>query len=393
MPLPPSLPDFPPSSSALSSRAAALSVPSAGDYRYLEDLVRIGYPVRDALAFIGRHIGNPVGYRLVEALRGEKVGLVRAVEILPAAGGEPTYVRGHRVLPDGSPASYFTPDDLVTTVSEVVTPDGRAPGALNPRDKVLLHIPVRGYLRFLPGLYQGAVPAQRRDVVRADEVSARRWSAPQKDSLQSAEVQSFNSDPLRRFLFIFQHIMTTITDRIDQVPALIDPAVTDPRFLPWIASWVSFELDSSLPLHQQRELTRRAIRLYRTRGTVAGVEEMIRVLTSAPVRVLELRPPNPFVLGRSTLSGGRDISQRYKLGEPAAHFLVEPDRRRTTFFALLLEPMPAFKQRFGERAVEVLARIAQIVTNEKPAHVTFTILFAPSTTRAPAPTDAPQPRA
>ncbi len=333
--------------------------------------------MRDALSFVGRHIGNPVGYRLVEGLRGEKVGLVRAVEVVPSVGGEPTYVRGHRVLPDGSPASYFTPDDLVSTVTEVVTPDGRPPGALNPRDKVILHIPVRGYLRFLPGLFQGAVPAQRRDVVRSDEVSAKRWTPPKADTLQSAEVQSFNADPLRRFLFIYQHIMTTITDRIDGVASLIDPGVTDPRFLPWLASWVSFELDSSLPLHQQRELTRRAIRLYRTRGTVPGVEEMIRVLTSAPVRVLELRYPNQFVLGKSTLSGGNDISQRYRLGEPGAHFLVEPDRARTTFFAVLLEPMPAFKKRFGERAVEVLARIAQIVTNEKPAHVTFTILFQP----------------
>lgn len=354
--------------------------------------MRIGYPVRDALAFVGRHIGNPVGYRLVEGLRGEKVGLVRAVEVVPAVGGEPTYVRGHRVLPDGSPASYFTPDDLVTTVTEVVTPDGRPPGALNPRDKVVLHIPVRGYLRYLPGLFQGAIPAQRRDVVRADEVSAKRWNPPKAESLQSADVQAFNADPLRRFLFIYQHIMTTITDRIDQVPALIDPGVTDPRFLPWLASWVSFELDSSLPLHQQRELTRRAIRLYRTRGTVSGVEEMIRVLTSAPVKVLELRYPNQFVLGKSTLSGGNDIAQRYRLGEPGAHFLVEPDRARTTFFAVVLEPMPAFKKRFGERAVEVLARIAQIVTNEKPAHITFTILFAPSrppASAAPAPAATP----
>ena len=200
-------------------------------------------------------------------------------------------------------------------------------------------------------------------------------------------MQAFNSDPLRRFLFIYQHIMTTITDRIDQVPSLIDPSSTDPRFLPWLASWVSFELDSSLPLHQQRELTRRAIRLYRTRGTVAGVEEMIRVLTSAPVQVMELRYPNHFVLGKSTLSGGNDIAQRYRLGEPGAHFLVDPDRARTTFFAVLLEPMPAFKKRFGERAVEVLTRIAQIVTHEKPAHVTFTILFAPSQPSPRPPTD------
>jgi len=370
------------------SRGAAALAPATSDYRYLEDLVRIGYPVRDALSFVGRHVGNPVGYRLVEGLRGEKIGLVRAVEVVPAAGGEPTYVRGHRVLPDGSPASYFTPDDLVSMVTEVVTPDGRPPGSLNPKDRVILHIPVRGYLRYLPGLFQGAVPAQRRDVVRADEVSAKRWTPPKQDTLQSAEVQAFNSDPLRRFLFIYQHIMTTITDRIDQVPSLIDPGATDPRFLPWLASWVSFELDSSLPLHQQRELTRRAIRLYRTRGTVAGVEEMIRVLTSAPVQVMELRYPNHFVLGKSTLSGGNDIAQRYRFGEPGAHFLVDADRARTTFFAVLLEPMPAFKKRFGERAVEVLARIAQIVTHEKPAHVTFTILFAPSQPPSRSQTDA-----
>ena len=148
--------------------------------------MRIGYPVRDALSFVGRHLGNPVGYRLVEGLRGEKIGLVRAVEVVPAAGGEPTYVRGHRVLPDGSPASYFTPDDLVSMITEVVTPDGRPPSSLNPKDRVILHIPVRGYLRYLPGLFQGAVPAQRRDVVRADEVSAKRWTPPKQDTLQSS---------------------------------------------------------------------------------------------------------------------------------------------------------------------------------------------------------------
>lgn len=354
------------------SRRGQLPAP-ASDYRYLEDVVRIGYPVREAISYLNRHLGNPVGYRLVEALRGEKVGCVRSVEVQPAIGGDPIYVRAQRVLPDGTPASYFTPDDLVTVATEVVTPDGRNASALASRDRIVMHIPVRGYLRYLPGLFQGAVPATRRDVVRADEVSARRWG--QKDTVHPTEVQGFNADALRRFLFLFQHLMTTITDRIDQIPSLIDPAITDPRFLPWIASWVSFELDSSLPIHQQRELTRRAIRLYRTRGTVAGIEEMIRVLTSAPVRIDELHKPKPFVLGKSTLAGGPTVEARYLRQEPAASFLVEPDRAATTFFALVLEPMDRFRKRFGERAPVVLRRIAQIVTNEKPGHVTFTILF------------------
>ncbi len=347
---------------------------SASDFRYLEDVVRIGYPVREAVTYLNRHVGNPVSYRLVEALRGERAGCVRSVEAQPSAGGEPTFVRAVRLLPDGSPASYYTPDDLVNIEAEVVTPDGRPPGALGSRDRLVLHVPVRGYLRFLPGLFQGAVPAQRRDIVRADEVSARRWGTGQQQ-VHSVEVQSFNADALRRFLFLFQHVMTTITDRIDALPGLIDPGTTDPRFLPWIASWVSFPLDSSLPLHQQRELVRRAIRLYRTRGTVAGVEEMIRVLTAAPVRIAETNKPNAFVLGRSTLAGGTSIEKRYMNNEPAGHFVSEPGRAATSFFALVLEHRPAFKKRFGERAPGVLRRIVQIVSSEKPGHISFSIRF------------------
>ncbi len=359
---------------AMSRREPQLPAASS-DFRYLEDTVRIGYPVRDAITYLNRHLGNPVGYRLVEALRGERPGCVRSIELQPAAGGEPTYVRSVRVLPDGSPAAYFTPDDLVVVLTEVVTPDGRPAVPLHARDRLVLHIPVRGYLRYLPGLYQGATPAPRRDLVRADEVSARRWGAP--ESVQSAEIQAFNADGLRRFLFIFQHLMTTITDKIDAVPSLIDPSTTEPRFLPWIASWVSFELDGSLPIHQQRDLTRRAIRLYRTRGTVSGIEEMIRVLTAAPVKVEELKKPRAFVLGRSTLAGGASIDERFQRREPAGSFLVVESRAATTFFALTLQAPSKFRRTFGERASVVLRRIAQIVTNEKPSHITFTILFDP----------------
>ncbi|MSQ03297.1 MAG: hypothetical protein EXR71_15630 [Myxococcales bacterium] len=357
------------------TRALARTTPGRGasDFRYLEDVVRIGYPVRDAQVYLNRHLGNPVGFRLVEALRGERVGCVRSIEVETAAGGEPLFIRSIRLLPDGSPASHYTPEELVSVHAEVVTPDGRPPGALGARDRIILHVPVRGYLRFLPGLYQGAVPAQRRDVVRADEVSAQSWGQPQ--AVQGTELQAFNAEALRRFLAIFQHVMTTITDRVDGIPRLIDPIATDPRFLPWIASWVSFPLDSSLPIHQQRELVRRAIRLYRTRGTVAGVEEMIRVLTAAPVRIAETRAPNAFTLGRSTLAGGPTVEARYMRDEPAGHFLIAPGRAPTTFFALVLEPKAAFKKRFGERAPGVLRRIAQIVSSEKPGHVSFSILF------------------
>ncbi len=354
-------------------RAAGLPASGRGDYGYLQDVVRIGFPVKDARVYLARHLGNPITYRLVEAQRGEALGRVREVEVVPASGGESVWVRAVRTLPDGSPASYFTPGDLIEVHAVVETDSGADAPPLRPRDRVVLHVPVRSYLRFLPALYQGAVPTQRRDVVRATERSMRQWGA--RDQVDASAVEVHHADQFRRFLLVFQHLMTTVIDEIDAIPSLTDPMTADPKFLPWIASWVSFELDESLPLHQQRELVRRSIRLYRTRGTRVGVEEMIRVLTSAPVRVAERQKPQPLVVGALTLAGGRDPVERYHRGEPPAHYVVEPDRAATSFFKLILEDRDAFRRRFGERAPAVLRRISQIVTNERPAHVTFTIEF------------------
>ena len=94
--------------SLLSLRTAKVSRRPPGDYAYLSDVVRINYPVRDARVYINRHLGNPVTYRLVEARRGEPTGRIRAVEIIPHAGGDTVMVSASRELPDGSPATWLS---------------------------------------------------------------------------------------------------------------------------------------------------------------------------------------------------------------------------------------------------------------------------------------------
>lgn len=344
-----------------------------GDYEHLKTVVEIGYPVRQARTFLLRNLGNRITFHLVEAQRGEAVGNVRAIQVNPGAGGDPVFIKAVRLLPDGSEASYYVPEEMVETRAVVLTLDKRPPPPLGPYDEIVLHVPVTGYLRFLPGVFQGGAPIARRDIVKADEVSARRWGV--KDDVTTTEVRGVDAEGMRRFLFIFQHQMTGIVDRINEISSLTDPLTCDPRFLPWIASWVGFTLDEGLPLHQQRELVRRAIRLYRTRGTVDGMEEMIRVLTAAPVAVSPREKPQAFVLGAATLAGGRNPSERYVGGEPPAHYLYREERPATSFFALVLERREQFRRRFTQRAPGVLRRIAQVVTQEKPAHVTFTLRF------------------
>lgn len=349
------------------------AIESSTDFRYLEQVVCIQFPVREAREFLMRSMGNRVSFRLVEARRGEQIGSVRAVELRHENSGERTWIVGQRVLANGEPASFFVPDHLVRVVP-VVT--GAAAGTRNLRqgDEVVLHVPVRGYLRFLPAIFQGEGPVSSREIVRARDTALIKWgSGLPEETHVDVDV---DEDPLRRFLFIFQHQMTHITDKIDRLADLTDPMVCEPKFLPWLASWVGFELDESLPIHQQRELVRRAIRLYRTRGTRLGIEEMVRVLTSAPVRVRERAKPQAMVLGQGVLIGGRDVVERYHRKEPPGAYLLEPSARAdTTFFTLVLEPRERFHNRFGERAAAVLRRIVQVVSQERPTHVAFTIEF------------------
>ena len=86
--------------------------------------------------------------------------------------------------------------------------------------------------------------------------------------------------------------------------------------------------------------------------------------------------PRPAALGQATLIGGRNVVERYRRAEPLGCFLIEPSQRTpTSFFTLRLEPRSRFDRRFGERAGQVLRRIINVVSQERPTHVSFVIRF------------------
>jgi phage tail-like protein len=393
---------------------ALVPLPASSDLRYLEQVVAIPYSLRSAKSYLQRHMGNRIAFRLVEVRRGETVGVIREIEIKHADGGERSWIRGERTLPTGEPASFFVPDHLVTIQPKASGALARG-RALSTEDQIVLHLPVRGYLRFLPQIFQGEGPVASRDVVRARGTELQRWRGMDLGEASSTEV-TVDEDPLRRFLFLFQHVMSSITDQIDRVAELTDPLACEAKFLPWLASWVGFSLDESLPVHQQRELVRRAIRLMRSRGTRQGLEDMVRVLTAAPARVEERVRPPAVILGRTNLIGGRDVVERYQVGEPLGGWLYTPahpkrlpeptlpadeavkdvyvptfERRDTSFFTLRLEPRDRFRSRFGERAGHVLRRIVNVLSQERPTHVQFVIRFETSSSAGPAP-GAPTPK-
>ena len=377
------------------------------DLKYLQQVISIPFSLRAARSYLQRHMGNKVNFRLVEARRGEAVGVIREVEVRHADGGEKSFLRGERLLPGGGPASFFVPDHLVTIRPAVFGTLSQGRG-IHPDDEVVLHLPVRGYMRFLPQIFQGEGPVQSREVARPRQTDLQRFRGVDLKEQEGSKEVVVDEEPLRRFLFMFQHVMSSITDRIDGITELTDPLTAEAKFLPWLASWVGFQLDESLPVHQQRELVRRAIRLMRTRGTRHGLEEMVRVLTSAPARVDERVHAPACILGKMVLVNGRDVVERFQRNEPLGHFLYTPThpkripdrtipadiaildvrapdnrRRDTSFFTLKLEPRERFRARFGERAGHVLRRIVNVLSQERPTHILFVVRFEDAAAAAP----------
>ena len=356
------------------NRETALVLEVNTEHRYVADVVRTSFPIRAARTYIRRHLGNKVQYRLVDIKRGEEQGCVREAEIVSADGGSSVFIQLVRTLPDGTPASFFTPKELVQSRISIFSEDGDRVPPLRSTDTIVLHVPVQSYMRFLPGIYRANSSTMRRDVHQVSEREQRQLAS--RDRVTTSRVNVEQADQFQRFLFLFQHMLTTVIDKIDVMPDVTDPLRVERKFLPWLASWVNFPLDESLPLHMQRELVRRSIRLNRMRGTKNGLSEMIRILTSTPVVIEERKKPKACVLGQMTLAGGKDVRQRFFRKEPPPCYVYPVERHKMSFFILELEAKYLFLRRFGERSGDILHRIVQIVSQEMPAHVVFTIRYA-----------------
>jgi phage tail-like protein len=74
---------------------------------------------------------------------------------------------------------------------------------------------------------------------------------------------------------------------LDCLEAYLDPWLTPPDFLPWLASWVGIELDEMWPLDRQRAMVAAASGLHRARGTHRGLVAYLQLLTGGEVELAE----------------------------------------------------------------------------------------------------------
>ena len=84
-----------------------------------------------------------------------------------------------------------------------------------------------------------------------------------------------------KFLVEFVEALDTVFAPVhlvlDCLDAYFDPRLAPQDFLEWLANWVAVTLDETWSEERRRELVRRAIPLYRTRGTLNGLREQVRI--------------------------------------------------------------------------------------------------------------------
>lgn len=117
----------------------------------------------------------------------------------------------------------------------------------------------------------------------------------------------FQEDPfLGSFLLPFEKVLTGIEYVLAHIDRYVDPARTDPDFLPWLAGWVALALDEEWDEEKRRQLIAEAVELYRWRGTVHGLKRYLEIYTGLAPAIRENRWPGGMQIGVASRIGGPD---------------------------------------------------------------------------------------
>jgi phage tail-like protein len=130
------------------------------------------------------------------------------------------------------------------------------------------------------------------------------------------------ADFLGRFLDLFEGVLTPLEDRVAAAHILTDPHSAPPEALAWLGEWIGVLFDPAFPQDRRRAWIEAAHRLYRTRGTLAGLQLALEIATGG-------RLSRRMVNGREVESpqGGAVTGGRV--------LVIEDFRLRRTFATIL----------------------------------------------------------
>ena len=195
--------------------------------------------------------------------------------------------------------------------------------------EVTIWVARRGYLEHLPAIYR-----------RSDAVGR---------------------NLVRDVCFLFEHMFDSIDGNLAEGWRFYDPHVSPQEFLQWLASWTAFTVDLDWPEPQKRALIKRAVDLYRIRGTKRGLSLFLKLFTGHEPDIAENTWP---FKGFRVEGEGAEQGARIALDS-----VVLPPVDLAHCFVVT---MPI---KFEDVTPELVIRIHAIIQLEKPAHTHYYLQF------------------
>ena len=161
---------------------------------------------------------------------------------------------------------------------------------------------------------------------------------------------------LRDLLWITQHLFGRIEDTLDVIHTYFDPYEAPDEFMPWLASWTAMVLEEEWPKEKKRKLIKKAIELYKVRGTVKGLKLFISLFTGHEPEIRE--NAWPFRGCRIGVTSGIGIDT----------VILPPVNRACTFVV----EMPVT---YKDVSIEAVVRLHEIIQMEKPANTSYCLQF------------------
>jgi len=198
--------------------------------------------------------------------------------------------------------------------------------------EVTIWIARRGYLEHLPAIYR-----------RSDAVGR---------------------NLVRELCFLFEHMFDSVEANLSDGWRFFDPHVAPIEFLDWLSNWTAFTIDLDWPEAQKRALIKRAVDLYRIRGTKRGLSLFLKLFTGHEPDIKE----NTWPFKGFRMQNDDDE------GETGARVGIDsvilPPVDLAHCFVVTM-PVP-----YDQVTMDTVVRIHRIIQMEKPAHTNYYLTFA-----------------
>jgi len=167
---------------------------------------------------------------------------------------------------------------------------------------------------------------------------------------------------VRDLCFVFEHMFDSVDANLTDGWRFYDPHVAPLDFLNWLSHWTAFSLDLDWPEPQKRALIKRAVDLYRIRGTKRGLALFLKLFSGHEPDIEENTWP---FKGFRVEAEGAETGARVGLDS-----VVLPPVDLAHCFVVT---MPI---KYDIVAPETVIRIHRIIQMEKPAHTHYYLRFA-----------------